>query len=97
MNINWALTAAIVLISSSSFANDIYVNQIGDDLNLDIVQDGQNNQVEHLHGSGDAYLGGDDKTANLNQTGNSNHHLLDSFETTQTITANVTETVTLIK
>lgn len=90
MNINWALTAAIVLISSSSFANDIYVNQIGDDLNLDIVQDGQNNQVEHLHGSGDAYLGGDDKTANLSQTGNLNQYRLWTSGNNQTITANVT-------
>ena len=89
MTINWALTAAIVLISSSSFANDIYVNQIGDDLNLDIVQDGENNQVEGINGSGDAVLSGNDKTTNLSQTGNTNQYRIWTSGNNQTITATV--------
>jgi hypothetical protein len=27
------------------YANDIYIDQVGDSLDLDIVQDGQNNKI----------------------------------------------------
>ena len=32
-------------LAFGAYANDIYVTQSGDDLDLDITQDGQNNQV----------------------------------------------------
>ena len=90
MTINWALMAAIVLISvNSAFANDIYVHQIGDDLNLDVVQDGENNQVEGLNGSGDAVLSGNSKTTNLTQTGNTNQYRIWTSGNNQIITADV--------
>jgi hypothetical protein len=54
------------------FANDIYIQQSGDSLDMDIVQDGENNQIEGLSGSGDAQISGNNKTVSFNQTGNTN-------------------------
>jgi len=84
-----ALAAAIVLVSNKAASNEIYINQVGDDLNLDIVQDGQNNQVEALSGSGDAILSGDTRTTNLSQTGNNNQYRIWTYGHNQTITASV--------
>ena len=53
-------------------ANDIYISQVGDNLDLDITQDGQNNQIEGLYGSGNAVINGANSTASFNQTGNTN-------------------------
>lgn len=67
--------ASTILISSTIFANDIYISQVGDDLDLDIVQDGQNNEIgTSLQ---DAVLGStgnasDDMTFSITQTGNLN-------------------------
>ena len=64
------LILTFMLLSSSVFANDIYIVQIGDNLDLDITQDGQNNVV------GDSTTGvtlnGDDMTFAITQTGDSN-------------------------
>ena len=91
MTIGSVLIQATVLIFLSSFAyaNDIYVRQVGDDLDLDIVQDGENNQVEGLNGSGDAVLSGNDKTTNLTQTGNTNQYRIWTSGNDQIITATV--------
>ena len=65
MTIGWVQKALIVLLFISpvtSWANDIYMNQIGDDLDLTIVQDGQNNQIEGLSGSGNAVVNGSTNT-----------------------------------
>ena len=51
-------------------ANEIYVEQVGDNLDLDIVQDGQNNQFGD--GTTDASPTGDDMTFSITQTGDSN-------------------------
>jgi len=51
-------------------ANEIYIEQIGDNLDLDITQDGQNN--EFGDSSADALLDGDDMTFAITQTGNTN-------------------------
>ena len=53
-------------------ANDIYISQVGDNVDLDITQDGQNNQIEGLYGSGNAVVNGANSTASFNQTGNTN-------------------------
>ena len=53
-------------------ANDIYITQSGDSLDLDIVQDGQNNQIEGLSGSGNAIIYGANSDVSFNQTGDSN-------------------------
>lgn len=75
MTTNWAVAAAIALIFSSSIAiaNDIRISQVGDDLNMDIVQDGENNSIRGMGGStSTASLYGDDSTIDLTQTGDTN-------------------------
>tara|TARA_B100001057_G_scaffold482520_1_gene558003 strand:- start:6276 stop:7010 length:735 start_codon:yes stop_codon:yes gene_type:complete len=61
---------AFLAMSGTAFANDIYIEQIGDTLDLDIVQDGSNN--EFGDGTTDALLNGDDMTFSITQTGNLN-------------------------
>ena len=61
---------AVLAMSSTAFANDIYIEQIGYTLDLDIVQDGSNN--EFGDGTTDALLNGDDMTFSITQTGNLN-------------------------
>ena len=39
----WLILLVLTLFSVPLYANDIYVTQSGDDLDLDITQDGQNN------------------------------------------------------
>jgi|TARA_B100001094_G_scaffold23738_1_gene20099 hypothetical protein len=56
--------------SSLAIANEIYIEQIGDNLDLDITQDGQNN--EFGDSTTDALLDGDDMTFAITQTGNTN-------------------------
>lgn len=53
-----------------ALANEIYIEQIGDNLDLDITQDGQNN--EFGDSNADALLDGDDMTFAITQTGNTN-------------------------
>ena len=64
-----ALVAGLML-AASVHANEIYIQQIGDGLDLDITQDGQDNQI------GDSTTGvsldGDDMTFSITQTGNNN-------------------------
>jgi hypothetical protein len=55
---------------SAAFANEIYISQIGDSLDLDITQDGQNNQFGDS--TTDITLNGDDMTFAITQTGDSN-------------------------
>jgi hypothetical protein len=49
MTIGWATTQAIalILISSNCLANEIYVNQIGNDFTLEVVQDGEDNYFQY--------------------------------------------------
>ena len=73
MTIGWALKATILLIlikPTISLANELYIDQVGDGLDLDIVQDGQNNSI----GTSltDVCLSGDDTTATLKQWHNNN-------------------------
>jgi len=55
---------------SSVLANEIYIDQIGDTLDLDITQDGQDNKVGTSQA--DMTLAGDDMTFAITQTGNFN-------------------------
>ena len=68
----WSIFLVLLLGLSSApaFANDIYIDQIGDNLDLDITQDGQNNQFGNS--TTDVTLSGDDMTFAITQTGNSN-------------------------
>jgi len=62
--------ASMLLFLSPAFANDIYIQQSGDSLDLDIVQDGQDNVIG-TSGT-NVNLTGDDMTFSITQTGNSN-------------------------
>ena len=64
------LIFALLVISSTTFANEIYIEQVGDNLDLDIVQDGQNN--EFGDSTTDATLNGDDMVFSITQTGDTN-------------------------
>ena len=64
------LTGLLLLLSAPTLANDIYIDQVGDSLDLDIVQDGQNNVIGNS--TTDVGLTGDDMTFSITQTGNSN-------------------------
>jgi len=59
-----------MMVSPAVLANDIYITQVGDTLDLDIIQDGQDNQI------GDSTTGvtldGDTMTFSITQTGNFN-------------------------
>lgn len=76
MTIGWVQKVIIVLLLSSptiSWANDIYMDQVGDQLDLDIIQDGQNNSIRSLNTlNGDAYISGNNKTFAVTQQGNNN-------------------------
>ena len=61
---------SLVLVSSVAVANDIYIQQSGDNLDLDITQDGQNN-VAGTSTTGIS-LTGNSMTFSINQVGNSN-------------------------
>ena len=63
----FVLDLAFVTVAT---ANEIYIEQIGDNLDLDITQDGQNN--EFRDSTTDALLDGDDMTFAITQTGNTN-------------------------
>tara|TARA_B100000683_G_scaffold181546_1_gene174947 strand:- start:1955 stop:2986 length:1032 start_codon:yes stop_codon:yes gene_type:complete len=73
---DWAIRLIIVLTlfkPVSSFANDLYVTQVGDLFDGTIVQDGEDNSVRSLNTtSGNAYLGGNNKTFTMTQQGDNN-------------------------
>lgn len=65
------ISVVLLLLSGSSvLANEIYIDQIGDNLDLDITQDGQDNKIGTS--TTDAGLYGDDMTFAITQTGNFN-------------------------
>mgnify|MGYP003670103745 FL=1 len=59
-----------LMTGTASFANDIYITQSGDNLDLDITQDGQDN--EFGDSSADAQLTGDSMTFSITQIGTQN-------------------------
>jgi len=61
---------AVFLLGTSALANEIYIQQVGDGLDLDIVQDGEDNQIGN--GTTSAILEGADMTFSITQTGNQN-------------------------
>ena len=61
---------AIFMHFSFCLANDIYIQQVGDTLDLDVVQDGANNVIGTS--SQDVVLNGATMTFNITQTGNTN-------------------------
>jgi len=72
---SFIMTGVLLVIPITTWSNDIYIAQVGDTLDLDIVQDGQDNKIGT--GSQDVVLGNagsdaDDMTFNITQTGNLN-------------------------
>lgn len=65
----WIL-AGFLAWTNTTFANEIYIEQIGDNLDLDITQDGQNNSAGDSNA--DMTLEGDDMTFAITQTGDNN-------------------------
>ena len=49
--------------TNPSYANSIYIIQSGSNLDLDVTQDGQNNEIEALNGNGSAIVYGTNSTA----------------------------------
>lgn len=60
----------VIMASPGVLANEIYIDQIGDTLDLDITQDGQDNKIGTS--TTDAGLYGDGMTFAITQTGNFN-------------------------
>ena len=56
MDIGWAkaLTMISILTSSNCWANDIYVNQVGDDFTLNVIQDGEDNYFQYCTNGSDS-------------------------------------------
>jgi hypothetical protein len=70
MKIKIIIIATLILFGSSLLANEIYIEQVGDTLDLDIIQDGQNNEIGDS--TKDAMLSGDSMTFAITQTGDTN-------------------------
>lgn len=66
----WLIILVLSLFSTPILANDIYVTQSGDTLDLDVTQDGQNN----VAGTSSTAIGltGDTMTFSISQVGDSN-------------------------
>ena len=65
-----------------ALANDIYIEQVGDTLDLDITQDGQNNVIGTS--TTDVNLDGDSMTFSITQTGDFNTIAADIQDTSYT-------------
>ncbi len=68
---NWfILSLGLIVFSSAATANDIYISQVGDGLDLAITQDGSDNEFGDSTTS--VTLVGDTMTFTITQTGNNN-------------------------
>ena len=76
MTIDWVAKALIVLLlfkPTSSWANEIYVRQVGDNTNLTISQSGDDNEVTGLSGgTSQALISGNNTSTTYAQTGDRN-------------------------
>ena len=52
--------------------NEVFINQSGDNLDLQILQEGYGNTIKNLPINNDARLWGTNKTVKLQQLGNNN-------------------------
>ena len=67
---NFILSSLLILLVTPALANEIYITQVGDSLDLDITQDGSGNDFGDS--TTDVVLNGDDMTFAITQTGNNN-------------------------
>ena len=70
-----ALVLTSIFTVTPALANDIYIDQVGDTLDLDITQDGQNNVIGTS--TTDVNLDGDSMTFAITQTGSTNSIIAD--------------------
>lgn len=70
-----ALVLTSIFTVTPALANDIYIEQVGDTLDLDITQDGQNNVIGTS--TTDVNLDGDSMTFAITQTGSLNSIIAD--------------------
>ena len=57
MDIKWAWVALTVLLSiktTTSSANEVYINQVGDDLEMQVIQDGKDNYFQYCTNGNDS-------------------------------------------
>ena len=66
MSIISTFISVSLFFCSSLFANEIYINQVGNDVNIDIVQKGENNQIKGRTTT-DSPILGNNNTININQ------------------------------
>lgn len=69
------IASLLVLLPTLTMANDIYISQVGDSLDLDIIQDGEDNQIGTSTQDaifGDATTSASSMTFNIKQQGNNN-------------------------
>ena len=59
-----------LFVANIALANEIYITQVGDNLDLDLVQDGTDNEIGDS--TTDFTIKGDDMTFSITQTGNTN-------------------------
>ncbi|GEM_PF-1351034 len=76
MTIDWAILSLIILglfSPSKTEANDIRVAQIGDNIILNVTQDGKDNKITGKNwGNSNAYMNGSNSVVNYSQTGDNN-------------------------
>ena len=67
------LSAFILLLTIPAYGNEVYINQVGTNVEVTIVQDGQNNRISTKStAASNATLYGQNQTINFTQTGNNN-------------------------
>ena len=72
-------------------ANEVYMEQVGDNTNVTILQDGNGNRIDDGLG-GNAYIGGDNNVVSISQVGSNNslnlsvNSLLGGMTITSTVT-----------
>lgn len=66
------IAALLSGVASTAIGNEIYISQIGDNLDLDIIQAGNGNRVGDIAGTTPITLNGDNMTFSITQTGDSN-------------------------
>ena len=64
-----ALASVLILLTSSKYsnANELYIEQAGDNLNLTVVQKGEDNQIKGTGSNTSAQLSGNDNSLDINQ------------------------------
>jgi hypothetical protein len=86
-----AFVMSAMFWGSWAYANEVYVEQIGDNTNVTILQDGNGNKIDDGLG-GNAYIGGDNNVVGISQIGSNNtlNLSVNSLLGGMSITSNVT-------